>query len=121
MQAKLNYSILLLFVVFLSACVSSQHRDQITSESDKGQDRRKAETQWSKVGSLQDDLAALNRQANLPEARRVAEAAIQFSSYLADEYRLVRPAILHNLLVRTGLKDRGLCHHWTVDLMKRLQ
>ena len=121
MRAKLNYSILLLFVVFLSACVSGHHSGQVASESDKLQDRRKAETQWSKVSSLRDDLAALNRQANLPEARRVAETAIQYSSYLADQYRLVRPAILHNLLVRTGLKDRGLCHHWTADLMKRLQ
>jgi hypothetical protein len=25
------------------------------------------------------------------------------------------------VLVRIGLKDRGLCHHWTTDLMEQLE
>jgi hypothetical protein len=55
------------------------------------------------------------------EAGQVAQTAIQYSSYLAREYELVRPAILHNVLVRIGFKNRGLCHHWTLDLMKQLE
>jgi hypothetical protein len=72
------------------------------------------------VASLQAELAALNRQANLPEARQVAETAIMYSYQLADEYRVVRPAVLHNVLIRVGLKDRGLCYHWAEDLLKQL-
>ena len=74
-----------------------------------------------KFGALRNDLANLNRQTNMQEARQVAETAITYSSDLAEKYNLVRPAILHNVLVRIGLKDRGLCYHWTEDLMKQLQ
>ena len=51
----------------------------------------------------------------------VAETAVTYSSRLAEEYRVVPPARLHNLLIQVGIKDRGLCYHWTEDLMKRLQ
>jgi hypothetical protein len=64
---------------------------------------------------------ALNNYADISEASRVAETALHYSSHLTEEYKIVRPAILHNLLVRVGFKDRGLCHHWTTDLMKQLQ
>jgi hypothetical protein len=55
------------------------------------------------------------------EARILAETAVRESAVLAEEYQLVRPAVSHNLLVVFGVKDRGLCYHWTEDLMKRLQ
>jgi hypothetical protein len=55
------------------------------------------------------------------EAGQIAQTAIYYSSHLAQEYELVRPAVLHNLLVRIGFKNRGLCHHWTLDLMKQLE
>ena len=73
------------------------------------------------IAALQNDLAALNGRTNPVEARQVAETAIRYSALLADEYELIRPAVLHNVLVRIGLKDRGLCHHWTADLMKQLE
>ena len=43
-----------------------------------------------------------------------------YSYQLADEYRVVRPAVLHNVLIRVGLKNRGLCYHWAEDLLKQL-
>jgi hypothetical protein len=118
-----NYKtlILLLFGVFLSACVSAHQNGQVSSESWNAQNSRKAEAYWEKVGSLQDDLAALNQQADLLEAWQVAETAITYSNQLAEEYQLVHPAVLHNVLIRVGLKDRGLCYHWTEDLLKQLQ
>jgi hypothetical protein len=42
------------------------------------------------------------------------------SPSLAAEYRLAQPPILHNLLVNVHLKERGLCWHWTEDLLDRL-
>ena len=32
----------------------------------------------------------------------------------------MRPAVLHNILVRIGARDRGLCYQWTEDLIKEL-
>ena len=51
----------------------------------------------------------------------MAETAVRESAVLAEEYQLVRPAVAHNLLVLFGLRERGLCYHWTEDLMQRLQ
>jgi len=51
----------------------------------------------------------------------VAQTAVADSLKLAEDYRVATPALWHNLLIRTGMKDRGLCYHWTEDLMKRLQ
>ena len=118
---KLNYRVLLLWVVFLSACVGGHQMDQRYSAGKKAEDHRATEALHRKVESLQVELAALNQQANLLEARQLAETAITYSNHLAEEYRLVRPAVLHNVLIRVGLKDRGLCYHWTEDLLKQLQ
>ena len=120
MPNKLKYGILPLIVVLLSACAGLHQNGQSASGSDNPQARSEALIHREKVLSLRNDLAALNGHQNLTEAGLLAETAISYSSYLAEEYRLVRPAILHNVLVRMGLKDRGLCYHWTEDLMQRL-
>lgn len=121
MHAKSKYLILLLIVVLLSACVSAHQSAQPATESDASGTNRKPQANPGKIASLQKDLAALNGQTNKVEAGQVAQTAIQYSFYLAEDYKLVRPAVLHNVLVRIGLKDRGLCHHWTADLMEQLE
>jgi hypothetical protein len=121
MPVKSDCRIFLLVVLFLSGCVSGNQMNRELLASGKAENHRAAEAYHQKVEWLQDDLAALNQQADQLEARQVAETAITYSYQLADEYQLVRPAVLHNLLIRAGLKDRGLCYHWTEDLLKRLQ
>jgi hypothetical protein len=121
MPDRLKYNILLLLIVFLGGCTSVHQSSHHTSDSNRLADHQHDGAYWKKVGSLQDDLATLNRQADLIEARQVAETAIGYSTFLAEKYKVVRPAVLHNVLVRVGLKNRGLCYHWTEDLMGRLQ
>ena len=118
---KSECRIFLLFVLFLSGCVSGNQVSGEGPASGKAENHRATEAFHKKVEWLQDDLTALSQQSDQLEARQVAETAITYSNQLADEYRLVRPAVLHNLLIRVGLKDRGLCYHWTEDLIKRLQ
>jgi hypothetical protein len=50
-----------------------------------------------------------------------AETAYSYSAELAKEYRVVRPAILHNVLVNLGVRQRGLCFQWADDLSAKLQ
>jgi len=121
MHAKLKCFILLLIVGLLNACASGHQNGRPATASDTSETSRKAPADPAKIASLQNDLAALNDQADIAEAGQVAQTAIQYSSYLAARYELVRPAVLHNVLVRIGLKDRGLCHHWTTDLMEQLE
>ena len=74
-----------------------------------------------KVKQLEQALNTLSASVDKTEALLVAETAVRESAVLAEEYQLVRPAVAHNLLVVLGMKERGLCYHWTEDLLKRLQ
>jgi hypothetical protein len=55
------------------------------------------------------------------EAEEVARTAVPAFGELRREYEMVRPALLHNLLVNIGIKDQGLCWQWARDLMDRLK
>ena len=117
---KLNHIIFLLTVTLLTACVSGHQSGQAATGGDNPEARPEPPAYLEKVAALKNDLAALNGHINLTEAGDLAQTAISYSYHLAEEYRVVRPAIFHNLLVRIGLKDRGLCYQWTEDLMNRL-
>ena len=114
-------STLLVLIFLLAGCSAAQHTYRKPSDHWATSNHLNDAVYSEKVGALQDDLTDLNRQANMLEARQVAETAITYSSYLAEVYELVRPAVLHNVLVRMSLKERGLCYHWTEDLMKQLK
>ena len=73
------------------------------------------------ISALNEKLTRLGTAIDEVEARQVAETAIIYSQTLAARYRVVRPAIWHNILVRMGARERGLCYHWTTDLMRKLQ
>jgi hypothetical protein len=80
-----------------------------------------AQSYRDKIRQLEQELIALSAAVDKTEAQILAVTAVRESAVLAEEYQLVRPAVAHNLLVVFGIKDRGLCYHWTEDLMKRLQ
>jgi hypothetical protein len=82
---------------------------------------RSPERMSANVNALRRALDALGPGTDKAEAGILAETAVTYSSRLAEEYRVVPPARLHNLLIQVGIRDRGLCYHWTEDLMKRLQ
>jgi hypothetical protein len=121
MRVKTKYFVLLLTAALLGACTAAHHGAWTTSGGENPEIRREAQRDRKKIDTLEIDLAALNGRSNPAEARQVAETAVTYASHLAAEYRLVRPAVLHNVLVRMGFKDRGLCYHWTEDLLQRLQ
>ena len=76
---------------------------------------------WDRIKQLEQELIGLSATVDTAEARILAETAVRESGILAEEYQLVRPAVAHNLLVVFGIRERGLCYHWTGDLMKKLQ
>jgi hypothetical protein len=79
------------------------------------------EASASQATSLAQKLTALSPTVDAQEARRVAECSYKTAARLQREYRVVRPALLQNVLVNTGLRKRGLCFHWTEDLLGSLQ
>lgn len=74
-----------------------------------------------RVGELSGDILSLRDDVLAGEAQRAARIALEYSRQLAIEYEVTDSALLHNLKVNLGLKERGLCVDWTRDLMARLQ
>jgi hypothetical protein len=70
--------------------------------------------------ALRTKLATLSPTVRVDEAERFAQCAYVTSRRLAREYRVVFPPALHNILVNTGIRKRGLCYQWTEDLMRQL-
>ncbi len=64
--------------------------------------------------------SATDRSSLEKEAETVAQVVIPAFADLKKQYEMVRPAVLHNLLVNVGLKHQGLCWHWTRDLTDTL-
>lgn len=74
-----------------------------------------------RIADLKRDILALDSRIDSEEAQRAAHIAIQYSQELARQYQVTGSAIAHNLKVNLGLRSRGLCIHWTEDLLRRLQ
>ena len=118
---SIRQGILLLALILLWGCAHVYHSAPVEESRKTPSSTGVQSTDIDKVEALRSALANLNGHADRNEAAKLAETAIQYSNFLAAEYQVVRPAVWHNVLVRMGVKDRGLCYHWTEDLMKRLQ
>jgi len=109
----------LLFISFiLSGCTGANYAGRM--ENGRGFSDTLPGYQ-EQVVSLEQALTALSPDIVKLEAKQMAESAISYSLELAAEYRMLRPPVFHNLMVNLGFRERGLCIHWTEDLLKRLQ
>ena len=77
--------------------------------------------QQQRIDILTRALLALGPEVSENEARDVAQSAVTHTALLGKRYGVVRPPELHNILVKIGWKQRGLCYHWTEDLMRHLR
>ena len=75
----------------------------------------------SEVRQLQVALVSLSPTVREVEAGQVAGCAYDYSRFLAQQYRVVRPPVCHNFLINSGFKERGLCYQWAEDLLAQLQ
>lgn len=110
MQIKSNASIklsIILSFLFLNACATVKH--QIPND----------ELQI-KVSKLTEVISNLSPSVNSAEAKKVAKIAVYYPLQLTDEYKLVDSPLVHNMMVNHGLRERGLCIHWTEDLLRQL-
>lgn len=120
MKYKLIHIYLVGLLLFMSGCAASGKPAQDPSAAKYPADISSAEIDRQKAEKLENDLVDLNHGSARKEARKLAETALQTSAFLTEEYELVRPAFLHNIFVRMGWRDRGLCYQWTEDLMSHL-
>ena len=62
-------------------------------------------------------IRLLSPMVDPEEARQAAAMMTKESIQLAEDYDAVEPAWFHNVLVNSGLRERGLCYHWVNDLV----
>ena len=70
---------------------------------------------------LAERLRGLSPSVDRQEAALTAETACVYSLELARQYRAVRPAWWNNVLINSGLKERGLCYEYANDLAAKLE
>ena len=74
-----------------------------------------------RIGALAEAIAGLDDRIDPAEARDAARLAYRHSRQLARDYGITDSALIHNLKVNLGLRSRGLCVHWTRDLLDKLE
>lgn len=73
-----------------------------------------------KVRDLSAQLMSLSPSVDPTEANRVAVCAYRSARELTAAYAVVGPALFQNFLINIGVKKRGLCYQWALDLIARL-
>lgn len=66
-------------------------------------------------------IAALGPDVDPDEATRAAAIAQSHALQLASEYQITDPPLVHNYKVHRGEKPRGICNHFTEDIIARLR
>ncbi len=66
-------------------------------------------------------VRALGPEVSAEEARRAAGIALTVTAAARQEHRPRRPAVWNNVLINLGLRDWGLCWHWTERLGRELR
>lgn len=67
-----------------------------------------------KISSI--DISIIKKETTL-----LSKEVFSYSKTLQKEYKLISPPLYHNFLVNLGVKKRGLCWHFTFDLLTHLK
>ncbi len=78
-------------------------------------------TRHNDPAGLATAIAALGPGVDPAEARRAAQIAQSYALQLASEYQITDPPLIHNYKVHRGEKPRGICNHFTEDILARLR
>ena len=66
-----------------------------------------------KVSKLTHLLKSLNSTIPKKEAEYLSRDIFQQTKKLTKAFKLTSPPWFHNVLVNIGLRDKGLCYHWS--------
>lgn len=77
--------------------------------------------QQKSIQTLARMVIALNPQVDRQEAYHLAKNSILYSQQLAKQYDAFSSPWINNALVNFRIKERGLCHQWTEDLLRFLR
>ncbi len=72
------------------------------------------------IQTLAQDLHHLDKQNTYAEALALSQDIFAQTSTLSKKFKLTSPPQYHNLLVNIGVKEKGLCYHWSDALYGHL-
>ena len=110
---NLTISVLMIALLFMSGCA-------VRRVSDDGMAATVALANDRTAQQLAADLTTLLGYRD-DETPRLAQTILAETDTLARNYRVQPPALWHNFLVNVGIRDRGLCCHWTQDLLRKIE
>jgi hypothetical protein len=67
----------------------------------------------TKMVQLSKLLQSLGKHILQEEAMQLSKDIFQKTQQLTEEFELASPPQYHNFLVNVGLRDKGLCYHWS--------
>ena len=74
--------------------------------------------QAQRIDALTRMLQELSPMVNPQEAQDLAKTAVLRAKELGKSYEVVSPPLWHNMLVNIGVKRRGLCYHYSEDMLR---
>ena len=74
----------------------------------------------TKVEELSVLLESLDSTVPQSEAMRLSKDIFQKTQQLTEEFELTYPPHFHNFLVTVGVREKGLCYHWSDALYEHL-
>jgi hypothetical protein len=77
--------------------------------------------QKKSINNLAKALKALGSNTSIYEANSIAYDAVVYPMILANQYNLVYPPQLQNMLVNGNRRDRGLCWQWADDMTEHME
>ena len=109
---RLNWVHAILLLAVLASCAVLSHPEAVPDPAIlSGPDTR--------LVRLEADLGRLLGYQD-QETLRLARTIVATTDELAHTYGVQPPALWHNFLVNVGIRERGLCCHWTQDLLQEI-
>jgi hypothetical protein len=73
------------------------------------------------IQGFRDAIIKLGPNVDPAEAEAVAVTSHRTARHLAQDYRVVGPAVFQNFLIHIGARQRGFCWHWARDIGTQLK
>jgi len=67
----------------------------------------------AKIKELSHLLGSMDKSISQNEATQLSKDIFYKTQELTEEFEMISPPQFHNFLVTVGLRERGLCYHWS--------
>lgn len=121
LNKRFLFTLSLIAVLGLSGCSVRYDNVAVDPVSKRTVVKNMDQRTKQEIAAVTQALMSLGPNIDPAEASLLAHEAVNYPKVLANQYNLVRPAYLQNILVNYGYRDNGLCWQWTRDMAKHIQ